>query len=100
MTIGLFEATKTIGQALARNLKELLDCYGLSKKIIVYVKDEGANLNSMTTILKFVVNCEGLGLKESFNGTCFGHAFFKTCQYVIAKKRVCKNLKYVSIKFA
>jgi len=100
VTIGLFEAIETIGRALARNLRKLLDYYGLSKKIIVYVKDEGENLNSMTTILKFVVNCEGLGLEESFNGTCFGHAFSKTCQYVIAENRVCKNLKYVSIKFA
>jgi hypothetical protein len=97
VTIGLFEAIKTIGQALARNLKDFLDFYGLSKKIIAYVKYEGVNFNSMT-IFKFVVNCEVLGLEESFNGTYFGHAFSKTCQYVIAGKRVCKNLKYVSIK--
>jgi hypothetical protein len=32
--IGLFEATKTIGQALATNLIELFDQYGLKKKIL------------------------------------------------------------------
>jgi hypothetical protein len=78
VTIGLFETIETISQALAKNLKELLDSYGLSKKIIPYIKDEGTNLNSMTTDLKFVVNCEVFGLEESFNGTCFGHPFFKT----------------------
>jgi hypothetical protein len=78
VTIGLFETIETIGQALVRNLRKLLDSYGLSKKIIVYVKDEGANLNSMTKTFKFVVNCEVLGLGESFNGTCFVHAFSKT----------------------
>jgi hypothetical protein len=41
VTIGLFEATETIGQTLAKNLKELLDSYGLSKKIIAYVNKEG-----------------------------------------------------------
>jgi len=41
VTIGLFEATNTIGQALARSLIELLDKYGLRKKIITYVKNEG-----------------------------------------------------------
>ncbi len=41
VTIGLFETTNTIGQALARSLIELLDKYGLRKKIIAYVKDEG-----------------------------------------------------------
>ncbi len=78
MTIGLFETTKTISQALTRNLKKLLDSYGLSKKIIANVKDEGKNLNYMTIDLKSIVNCEILSLEESFNGTCFGHAFSKT----------------------
>jgi hypothetical protein len=92
LTIGFFEATETISQTLIRNLRKFLDSYGLSKKIIVYVKDEGANLNSMTTTFKFVVNSEVLGLEESFNGICFGRAFPKTCQVAIVKHR------YVSIK--
>jgi hypothetical protein len=80
-------------------LKKLLDYYGLSKKIIAYVKDQGTNLNFMTTTLKFVVNCEVLRLEESFNGIYFGRAFSKTCEYAIVEKRVCTDLKYVSIKF-
>jgi len=36
--------------------------------------------------------------KKSFNGTCFGHVFFKTCQDATTKKKVCKNIKFVSIK--
>jgi hypothetical protein len=80
-------------------LKELLDSYGLSKKIIAYVKDERTNLNFMTTAFKFVGNCEVLGLEERFNGTYFGHAFSKTCEYAIVEKSVCKDLKYVLIKF-
>ncbi len=98
--IGLFEVTKTIGQALVINLNELLDSYGLKKKIIAYLKDEGAILNSMTITFKSIVNCEILGLEESFNGIYFGHAFSKTYQYVIIEKKVCKSCKIVSIKFA
>jgi hypothetical protein len=49
------------------------------KNIIAYMKDEGANLNMMTLTLKFVMNCELVGLEESFQGICFGHAFFKAC---------------------
>jgi len=75
--ISFFEATKTTGQALIRNLKKLLDSYGL-RKIIAYVKNEGANLNFMTTSFKFVVNYKVLGLEKNFNDTCFGYAFFKT----------------------
>jgi type IV pilus biogenesis protein CpaD/CtpE len=66
ITIRLFEANETIGQAMARNLIELLDQYNLRKKIVAYVKDKGANLNAMTIALKFVVNCEVLSMEESF----------------------------------
>jgi hypothetical protein len=52
ITIGLFEASETTRQTLARSyLVELLDQYDFKKKIIAYMKDEGANLNAMTTIL-------------------------------------------------
>jgi hypothetical protein len=44
VTINLFEAIKTTSQALTRNLKKLLDSYGLRKKIIAYVKDEKGKL--------------------------------------------------------
>ncbi len=82
---------------MARNLTEILDQYDLRKKIIAYVKDEGANLNAITTTLKFVVNREVFGVEESFQDTCFGHVFFKTCQYE-TKEFFCKNLKHISIK--
>jgi hypothetical protein len=97
--IGLFEVIETTCQTLVINLSELLDSYGL-KKIIAYVKDEGANLNFKATTFKFIVNCEILGLEESSNDIYFGHAFLKTYQYVIIEEEVCKNLKIVSIKFA
>jgi len=61
-----------------------LDKYGLRKKIIAYVKDEGLDLNAMITVLKVVVNYESFGLEESFKGTCFGHVFSKACQYGIS----------------
>jgi hypothetical protein len=31
-----------------------------------YVKDGGFDLNTMTTTLKFIVNCEILGVEENF----------------------------------
>jgi hypothetical protein len=77
ITFGLFEDVETIGQALARNIIDFLDAYGLRNKIITCVKDEGSNLNTLTNALKFVVKCEALGLEESFQGTYFGHVFSK-----------------------
>jgi hypothetical protein len=83
---------------LARNLIELLDAYGLKNKIITYVKDESSNINTLTHVLKFVIECETLDLKKNFQGTCFGHAFSKVCHYATTNDKVCKNLKYVFIK--
>jgi hypothetical protein len=54
---------------LVRSLTKLLNKYGLSKKIITYVKNEGSNLNAMTITLKAIVNCESFGLGENFQST-------------------------------
>ncbi len=83
---------------MARNLIKLFYQYDLRKKIVAYVEDEGESLNAMIRALKFVVDCEVFGTKGSFQGTCFGHAFSKACQYGIVKEQVCKNLKHISIK--
>lgn len=52
----------------------------------------------MTSIARSIVNCDILRLKESFNGNCFGHVLSKGCQYGIIEEKVCKNMKFVSIK--
>jgi len=57
------------------------------------VKDEGANLNAMTMVLKIVINCDILGVEESLNGTCSVHVFSKTCQYATTEK-----IKYARIR--
>jgi hypothetical protein len=44
----------------------------LEEIIIVYVKDKGYNLNTIT--LKKIVSCDILGLEETYQGTCFWHA--------------------------
>jgi hypothetical protein len=49
-----------------------------------------SNINAMTYALKFVLSCESLGLEESFQGTCFGRAFSKACQYGTTEEKVCK----------
>jgi hypothetical protein len=43
------------------------------------VKDEGSNLTTMMIAFKSIIKCKVLGLDESFQGTNFGHIFFKAC---------------------
>jgi hypothetical protein len=49
----------------------------LTKFFYTYAKYERANLDAMIVALKQVVDCETLGVNESFQSTHFGHAFFK-----------------------
>jgi hypothetical protein len=85
---------------LAKDLIDFLDEYGFKDKIITHVKNEGLILSTMTSAFKFVMKCEGLGLEESFQGTCFGHVFSKAYQYATNDEKVCMGLKYISINFA
>jgi hypothetical protein len=70
----------------------------IEKIIIAYVKAKGSNLNTLTSVLKFVMKCETLSLEESFQGTYFGHCFPKVCQYANTNEKVYRGLKYVFTK--
>jgi hypothetical protein len=61
--VGLFKTNETTSQASTRNLTKLLDQYDLIMKIIAYVKNESANLNAITTLLQYVMNCEVLDME-------------------------------------
>jgi hypothetical protein len=65
--LGIFESIDITGQTLAKTLTKLLDNYALRIKIIAYVKDEGSNMNIMTTTLKSIVSCDMLGLEEKLS---------------------------------
>jgi hypothetical protein len=54
----------------------------------------------MTTSLKSIVSCNVLGLKESFQQTCFDHSFSKVCQYATTYEIFYKGLRYLFIMVA
>jgi hypothetical protein len=85
---------------LAKDLIDFLDEYGFKNKIITHVKNEGLNLNTMTSAFKFFMKCKALGLEENFQGTCFGHVVSKAYQYATNDEKVCMGLKYIFVKFA
>lgn len=45
--MGVFEVVETMRVVMAMQLKELFSQYELLDKVFVYVKDEGANLNTL-----------------------------------------------------
>jgi hypothetical protein len=44
-------------------------------------------------------NLWNFGCDESFQGTYFGHALFKACQYAIVGEKVSRGLKCVFVKY-
>jgi len=98
VTFVLYEDANTSRKTLAKNLIDLLKIYNLRKNIITYVKNKGFNLNINIIVLKPIVSCNILGLEESYQGTCFGHAFSKAYQYATINVKVCKDFTYVFIK--
>jgi len=46
----------------------------------------------------FEIDCEVLSLGESFQVTYFGNVLKKVYQYATTNEKVCKNLRFVSIK--
>ncbi len=74
------------------------DKYGLKIKVFAYIKNEGANLDAMTTFLKIVLSFKSLGLEEPLQGTCFGHALLKACQYGKKHLNFFVGLHGISIK--
>lgn len=91
--VGIFEA------ALAEVVKWLLNEFGLSDQVLVYVKDERTNLNTLTTALKLVVKCKPLELDKP-HGNCFRHVMSKAWQYGIKDIVLCTRMTCVSLKNA
>jgi hypothetical protein len=49
----------------------------------------------MTIIVKSILSCDVLGLEKKIQGTYFGHAFLKTCQYATTNEFFYKGLRYI-----
>jgi hypothetical protein len=77
VTVGLFEATTSNNATMAFKLRELIDKFSLTNKILAYVKVEGPSFQSCATTLSYVVLCGTLGMLEPFCGSSFRHALSK-----------------------
>jgi hypothetical protein len=70
---------------------ERLAQFGLCDKVISYVKDKGANLNTLTIAMTSVVSYTSFMLTMPYFATCYGHALSRCCQYVANDSKVCWN---------
>jgi hypothetical protein len=80
-------------------VKPLLE-FQLTDKVIMHVKNEGSNLNTLVITLSSVVSCALLQVEQPFVGFCFGHAMPKACQYAMNDTKFCEGRWEVSLKNA
>jgi hypothetical protein len=76
---------------LGKNLIALLGNYALRRKIIVYVKNKGSNLNTMTITLKSIVSCDVIGLEENFKTFVLVMHFLKLINMLRQRKKIAKT---------
>jgi hypothetical protein len=98
ITIGLFEASNVNNVTMVMKLKQILNKFGLTQKIMAYVKDEGSNLATCAQALKAYVFCIDLDTTKPFDGYCFGRTLSKVCQYVTSDEKATCGLPYAFIK--
>lgn len=78
---------------MAIQLKDLMTQFNLCDKVIMYVKDEHANLNTLITTLMKIVSCTPFMLLMPYSITRYGHAMPKCYQYANNNLKVCQNEK-------
>ncbi len=66
----------------------------------IYVKDEGVNLNTLTTTFIRIILCDPLMITKLYFATCYGHAVTKCSQYGTNGIKVCGGMRELSIKDA
>jgi hypothetical protein len=72
----------------------MIEEFGLTSKVLCYVKYEGTNLVSMT----LVISCETLSLLVPFHGACFGHVMSKTNQHATNDDKISNDLAPINVK--
>jgi hypothetical protein len=68
---------ETTKAAMTLQLKDLFTWFDLCDKVIVYVKDKGANLNTLTNTSTNILSYFPLMLPQPYASNCFGHAMSK-----------------------
>ncbi len=98
--VGIFEVHETLRATMVIQSNDLFVHYDLLDKVIAYVKDEGANLNTFTITLSRIISCVPLLWPQPYVTSCYEYAMSKCCQYPINHLKVWHGMKEASIKMA
>jgi hypothetical protein len=77
--VGIVEVHEILRASMVIQLKDLLTQYNLLEKVMPYVKDEGANLNTLIVALISIVSCVPFFLPQPYDINYYGHAMSRCC---------------------
>jgi hypothetical protein len=81
------EAHDTSGATMAMKLKQILNKFEFTQKIMTYVKDDDSNLQTCVTIFNSIMSCTDLNMVKLFDGFYYGHALLKYVNMSLQVKR-------------
>jgi hypothetical protein len=90
INVGIFKVHETLGATMAIQLKDLIVHYDFLHKVITYVKDESANMNTFTMALISIF------VTTTLATSCYELVMSKCCQHVINDLKMCGGMKEVS----
>jgi hypothetical protein len=79
VTIEISKIHETTGATMDLQWKDLFTWFDLCSKVIAYVKDEGAYLNTFTNALTSIVSYIPLMLPQPYANNYFGRVMSKCC---------------------
>ncbi len=92
----VFWNSKILKNAIVLQVNEVFAKHGFNAHVIIYVKEEGGDLWTMTTILTSIVSCRVFWFAMPFVGSCWGHV--KSCQHAKYGFEVYVSLTFISMK--
>jgi hypothetical protein len=90
-----FGIVKILKNAIVLQVNEVFAKHGFNAHVIIYVKEEGGDLLTMTIILISIVSCRVLGFAIPSVRSCWGHV--KSCQHAKYGFEVYVSLTSISI---
>lgn len=100
VVVGLFGVVNTSSVALAKIVKSFLNVFWLTDKIMAYVKDEDANVNTLVVVHQSIVLVQVTQAWPPLCLSSIGHTMSKWCPYATNELRVCKVMKEMSLRNA
>ena len=94
--LALISCNDTVGSALSKPLKQCLDRFKITPKVIAHVSDGGSNMRTCVQALNESVGQHALTGQKALRGNCISHLFSGKIKDALSKE-ICLDFNFVSV---